>query len=121
MRRSLTLAMSLTFALTASASAHHKQGHHMPPGQAKKMGATEQAPKIHAPGQMGKVYDPDLVIPTEVEYVCLVTTDIPGDPYSRVSFTEWLPRDEAEAKADQGKSFVIYHPDLNTEEGCVGF
>ncbi|WIJ26573.1 hypothetical protein [Devosia sp. RR2S18] len=121
MRRSFALAISLTLTLTASASAHHKQGHQTPPGQAKKMGAPGQAPKIHAPGQMEKVYDPKLVIPMEVEFVCLVTTDIPGDPYSRVSFTEWLPRDEAEAKADEGKSFVIYHPDLNTQEGCVGF
>ncbi|WIJ25890.1 hypothetical protein [Devosia sp. RR2S18] len=121
MRRSLALAMSLTLAFTASVSAHHKPGHHMPPGQANKKGAPGQGTKIHAPGQMEKVYDPELVIPTEVEFVCLVTTDIPGDPYSRVSFTEWLPRDEAEAKADEGKSFVIYHPDLNTEEGCVGF
>lgn len=73
------------------------------------------------PGQMKKIYDPAVVVPVEVEFVCLVTTDVAGDPYSNVAYTEWLPRADAEAKADLGQSFVIYHPDLNTEAGCSDF
>lgn len=112
MRFPLYLAVPLVLAFTANAAAHHKPGHNMPPGQLKKM---------NAPGQMEKVYNPEAAIPVEVEFVCLVTTEVAGDPYSRVVFTEWLPKAEAEAEADQGRSFVIYHPDLNTEAGCVGF
>lgn len=106
------IALPLVVAFTASAAGHHKDGHQIPPGQLKKM---------NAPGQMQKVYDPEVTIPAEVEFVCLVTTEIAGDPHSRVAYTEWLPRGEAESKADEGRSFVIYHPDLNTEEGCIGF
>ena len=90
-------------ALTSAAAAHHKPGHHIPPGQMKKL------------------YDPELVVPEEVEFVCLVTTEVAGDPYSNVVYSEWLPRAEAEAKADLGSSFIIYHPDLNSEAGCVAF
>jgi hypothetical protein len=103
MRRSLAVAAALTIALIGTAQAHHKPGHHIPPGQMKK------------------VYDPAVVIPPEVEFVCVITTEIAGDPNSRVLYSRWLPRAEAEAAADLGTSFVIYHPDFNTERGCVGF
>lgn len=100
-RRFVLLALLLAF--STSSHAHHKPGHHIPPGQMKKM------------------YNPELAVPAEVEHVCVVTSEVAGDPYSRVVFTEWLPRPEAEAKADLGSSFVVYHPDVNTEEGCATF
>lgn len=96
-----TLALSVT-----GAAAHHKPGHHMPPGQAKKL------------------LPADIVIvapPAEVEEVCLVTTETPGDPFAPIVFMEWLPRDLAEQAAAAGDSFIIYHPNFNTEEGCLGF
>lgn len=111
MHLSIAISLPLVVALSVSAQAHHKPGHPIPPGQLKKM--TEE--------QIGTLYDPAVVIPAEVEFVCLVTTDRDGDPYAPVSFTQWLPRTQAEAEADKGQSFVIYHPDLNTEKGCTGF
>jgi hypothetical protein len=90
-------------ALISPAGAHHKPGHHMPPGQMKKL------------------YDPQASIPAQADYVCLVTTSVDGDPYSRVVYTEWLPRSDAEQQAEQGKGFLIYHASVNTEEGCTGF
>lgn len=95
--------LMISLAMTSVASAHHKPGHQIPPGQMKKL------------------YVPDVVIPQSVQYVCLVTTEIAGDPYSRVVYSEWLPRSAAEAKANLGKSFIIYHPTLNTEAGCADF
>ncbi|HUH77591.1 MAG TPA: hypothetical protein VLZ53_09510 [Devosia sp.] len=99
----LFAALAIAVALTGTAAAHHKPGHHIPPGQMKKM------------------YDQRVVVPAEAEFVCLVTTEIAGDPYSSVVYSEWLPRADAEAKADLGQSFIIYHPDLNTEAGCADF
>jgi hypothetical protein len=105
--RAIFLATCLTLiAGVANTPAHHKPGHPMPPGQAKKL------------------LPPELVIvapPPEVEEVCLVTTDTPGDPFAPVIVTEWLPRDVAESRAEAGDSFVIYHPDFNSEVGCVSF
>lgn len=49
----------------------------------------------------------------------LVTTEIAGDPYSDITYSEWLPR--AEAEANLGYSFIIYHPRLNSAQGCAGF
>jgi len=95
--------LAIAVLLTSSAQAHHKTGHHIPPGQMKK------------------IYDPTVVVPVDVNFVCLVTTDVAGDPYSNVAYTEWLPRSEAVAKADLGQSFIIYHPNLNTEAGCTDF
>lgn len=85
------------------AVAHHKPWHQIPPGHLKK------------------VYDPEVPVPPDVEFVCLVTTEVADDPLSRVVFTEWLPRTVAEEAANRGRSFIVYHPDLNTEEGCAGF
>lgn len=96
---------ALALSVTGSA-AHHKPGHHIPPGQAKKM------------------LPADIIIvapPPEVEEVCLVTTERPGDLFAPVIFTEWLPRDVAEAAVEERNSFIVYHPDFNTEAGCVGF
>lgn len=105
--RAIILATCLTLiAGVSSTLAHHKPGHHMPPGQAKKL------------------LPPELVIvapPPEVEEVCLVTTDRPGDPFAPVVVTEWLPRAVAESRAARGDSFVIYHPDFDSEVGCVSF
>ena len=95
--------LTIAVLLASPAQAHHKPGHHIPPGQMKK------------------IYDPTVVVPVDVDFVCLVTTDVAGDPYSKVVYTEWLPRSEAVAKADLGQSFVIYHPNLNTEAGCIDF
>lgn len=104
--RSLIIALSLVLASVSAGEAHHKPGHQMPPGQAKKL------------------LPPDVVItvpPPEVEFVCLVTTETPGDPFAPVITTAWLPRDAAEAEAVKGDSFVIYHPDLNSQDGCLSF
>lgn len=95
--------INMTLVLTNTAFAHHKPGHHIPPGQMKK------------------VYDSQLAVPSEIAFVCLVTTDIAGDPYSKVVYSEWLPRADAQAKADLGRSFIIYHPNLNSERGCDDF
>ena len=106
MRRIILATCLVLVAGVPSTQAHHKPGHHMPPGQAKKL------------------LPPELVIvapPPEVEEVCLVTTDTPGDPFAPVIVTEWLPRDVAESRAEEGDSFVIYHPDFNSEVGCVSF
>lgn len=99
----LTALLVISLAMTSTASAHHKPGHHIPPGQMKKL------------------YVPDVVIPQSVQYVCLVTTEVAGDPYSQVVYSEWLPRSDAEAKANMGSSFIIYHPSLNSEVGCANF
>lgn len=99
----LTTTLVICAALTGTVAAHHKPGHHIPPGQMKKM------------------YDANIVIPDEVQFVCLVTTEIAGDPYARIVTSRWLPRADAEAEADLGYSFIIYHPDLNSEAGCLDF
>jgi hypothetical protein len=105
--RVLMIAAGLSLVLgVASASAHHKPGHHMPPGQAKKM------------------LPADIVIsvpPPEVEQVCLITTERPGDPLAPIVVTAWLPRDIAEDQAEEGDSFIIYHPQFNTEAGCLDY
>ena len=98
-----TACVLISVVMTSAASAHHKPGHHIPPGQMKKL------------------YVPDVVIPQSVQYVCLITTEVAGDPYSRVVYSEWLPRSDAEAKANMGSSFIIYHPTLNSEAGCTDF
>lgn len=95
--------MATLLAMTSAAEAHHKSWHHIPPGQMKK------------------IFAPDLVVPEHVEFVCLVTTEVAGDPYSAVVSSHWLPRGEAEAKANLGDSFIIFHPSVNTERGCVAF
>ena len=99
----LTMSLACCLALTGAASAHHKAGHHIPPGQMKK------------------IYDASVVIPEDVEFVCLVTTAMPGNPYANVIRSQWLPRREAQAVADLGDSFIIYHPDLNSQTGCLDF
>ena len=104
--RPILLALAATALSVTGAAAHHKPGHHMPPGQAKKM------------------LPADIVIvapPPEVETVCLITTEVPGGPFAPIIFMEWLPRDIAEQQAETGDSFIIYHPDFNTEAGCLGF
>ena len=105
MRRIITATCLTLLVGVTGAAAHHKPGHHMPPGQAKKM------------------LPPDFVIvapPAEIEQVCLVTTATPGDVFAPIIVTEWLPRDVAERQAAAGDSFIIYHPDYNTEAGCLG-
>lgn len=99
----LVIILATISTMTGTASAHHKPGHQIPPGQ------------------MRKLYDPKSVVPAEAESVCLVTTEIAGDPYSDIIYSEWLPRAEAEAKANLGYSFIIYHPRLNSAQGCAGF
>ena len=99
----LFLALGMAVALCSTAAAHHKPDHKTPPGIMKK------------------VYDPALSLPQDVDFVCLVTTEIAGNPYSDVVYSEWLSRSDAEVKADLGQSFIIYHPDLNSEAGCVAF
>lgn len=104
--RLIPLVVAAAALSVTGAAAHHKPGHHIPPGQAKKM------------------LPADIVIvapPPEVEAVCLVTTDTPGDPFAPVVVTAWVPRDIAEQQAARGDSFIIYHPDFNTEAGCLGF
>ena len=103
----IVIATCLTLLVaTTSATAHHKPGHKMPPGQAKKM------------------LPADIIIitpPAGVEDVCLVTTATPGDPFAPIIVTEWLPRTVAEAEAAARDSFIIYHPDYNTAAGCLAF
>ncbi len=99
----LMTTLIICIVLTGAAEAHHKPGHQIPPGHMKKM------------------VDAQIVIPDDVQSVCLVTTAIAGDPYAPVISSRWLPRAEAEAAADLGDSFIIYHPDLNTEAGCLNF
>lgn len=101
--RSLILLIVPVLMAVTPASAHHKPGHQIPPGQMKK------------------IYEPAAVIPVEVEYVCLITTANRGDPYARVTRTEWLPKADAQRLADAGDSFVIYHPSVNGELGCLNF
>ena len=103
MRSLVLLIVPVLLAVGTPAFAHHKPGHHIPPGQMKK------------------IYQPTAVIPTEVEYVCLITTADRGDPYARVTRSEWLPKADAQGLADAGDSFVIYHPDVNNELGCLNF
>ena len=95
--------LTLTLGITGAA-AHHKAGHHMPPGQAKKMLPSDFV--VTAP-------------PANVEQVCLVTTATPGDVFAPIIVTEWLPRDVAEKQAAARDSFVIYHPDYDSEAGCL--
>lgn len=99
----LVIVLATSATMTGTACAHHKPGHQIPPGQ------------------MRKLYDPKFVVPIEAESVCLVTTEIAGDPYSDIIYSEWLPRAEAEAKVNLGYSFIIYHPRLNSAQGCAGF
>lgn len=97
-------AVTLALLLAVSPSfAHHKQGHHIPPGHMKRL------------------YQPDLVVPREIEFVCVVTTAVAGDPYAPIVRTAWLPRSDAERLADFGDSFIIYHPAVNHEDGCLAF
>ena len=103
MRALILLIVPVLLAIGTPASAHHKPGHHIPPGQMKK------------------IYQPEVAVPVEVEYVCLVTTANPGDPYARVPRTEWLPKADAQWFADAGNSFIIYHPSVNDEFGCLNF
>lgn len=103
MRSLILLIVSVLLAAGTPASAHHKPGHHIPPGQMKK------------------IYQPTVSIPVEVEYVCMVTTANRGDPYARVTRSDWLPKPEAQRLADAGDSFVIYHPTVNSELGCLNF
>ncbi len=103
MRTALIFATVILLGVTAQSSAHHKPGHHMPPGQMKK------------------VYDPKAAIPNEAEYVCVVTTERSDDPYSPVVFTEWLSKKEAIRRSENGRGFIIIHPDVNYREGCAGF
>ncbi len=104
--RKLLIAAGLLALATSAAEAHHKPGHHIPPGLAKK--------RLPA----------DVVIvvpPPEVAQVCLVTTARAGDLLAPVVVTAWLPRDIAERRAATGDSFIVYHPDLNTRDGCLGY
>ena len=74
------------------------------------------------PGQAKKLLPADIVIvaaPASVEEVCLVTTATPGDPFAPIVVTEWLPRDVAEAQSAARDSFIIYHPDYDSEAGCL--
>ena len=103
MRPLVLLSVPVFLAAGTPAFAHHKPGHHIPPGQMKK------------------IYEPAVSIPGEVEYVCLVTTADRGDPYARVTRTEWLPKADAQWFADAGDSFIIYHPSVNDERGCLDF
>lgn len=97
----LALMVSLLSLSTTTALAHHKPGHHIPPGQLKKL-------QIH----------PAPVVPREVEDVCLVTTAEWGDPNAEIIATEWLPRPVAERLAEEQGGFIILHPALHTEAGC---
>jgi hypothetical protein len=99
---SIMLACVLSFAAT-TAPAHHKPGHHIPPGHLKKMQA------------------PPATSISRTETVCLVTTAEPDDPYAEVVWTEWLPRPLAERRAAAEGGFIIIHPALQTEEGCHAF
>ena len=103
MRSLILLVVTALLAMGTPASAHHKAGHHIPPGQMKK------------------IYEPTVVVPVEVEYVCLVTTANRGDPYAPITRTEWLPKADAQWFADGGNSFIIYHPSVNDEFGCLNF
>lgn len=103
MRPQILLIVPVFLAIGTPAFAHHKPGHHIPPGQMKKL------------------YEPEAAIPSEVEYVCLVTTANRGDPYAPITRTEWLPKAEAQWFADGGNSFIIYHPSVNDEFGCLNF
>jgi hypothetical protein len=112
MRASLILAAAIALAAAGSVEAHHKPGHHMPPGQMKKTSDT--------PAQGRVPSDVMFRAPDEMEHVCLVTTQVAGDPYSNVLSAEWLPRNVAMAEAQNGDGFVIYHSSMDTEEGCLG-
>ena len=103
MRALILLIVPVLLAAGTPAFAHHKPGHHMPPGQVKK------------------IYQPTVSVPDEVEYVCLVTTADRGDPFAPVAWTEWLPKADAQRLADAGDGFVIYHPSVNDELGCFNF
>ena len=103
MRALLLLVVPILLAIGTPASAHHKPGHHIPPGQMKK------------------IYEPTVAIPADVEYVCLVTTANRGDHYARVTRTEWSPKADAQRLANMGDSFIIYHPSVNDEFGCLNF
>src|SRR5690606_8481065 len=80
----LFLALVMAVALCSTLAAHHKPDHKIPPGIMKRM------------------YGPELSLPHDVDFVCLVTTEVAGDPYSDIVYSEWLPRADAEVKADLG-------------------
>lgn len=103
MKLASAAALTLLLASSGAANAHHKTWHQIPPGHLKK------------------IYSADAVIPASVEFVCLVATQVVGDPYSPVISSSWLPRSEAEARANEGDGFVIFHPSVNTERGCIDF
>ena len=103
MRLTILAVVPFMMAFATSAEAHHKSWHQIPPGHMKK------------------IYTPDVVVPATVEFVCVVTTEVDGDPYSAVIGSTWLPRDEAETMVERGDSFIIYHPSVNTERGCISF
>ena len=113
----VTISLIALTVLSGTALAHHKPGHHMPPGQAKKM---ERATRVIPPDvQVVVPAQVQVVVPDQMQFVCLITTEVPGDPYAGVVSSYWLPRAEAEAEANLGDSFIIYHPDFNTEDGCL--
>jgi hypothetical protein len=106
MRLPIFAACLIVLTAAVPALAHHKPGHQIPPGQAKKS------------------LPADIVIgvpPPEVDNVCLITTESAGDPMAPIVVTAWLPRDIAESKAAEGESFIIYHPDFNSEAGCLEY
>ena len=106
MRLPILAACLIVLISVAPALAHHKPGHQIPPGQAKKSLPADIV--IAAP-------------PPEADHVCLITTESAGDPMAPIVVTAWLPRDIAEGQAAEGESFIIYHPDFNSEAGCLEY
>jgi hypothetical protein len=98
--------MLLLGVLIGPASAHHKQGHHIPPGHLKR-----------------HFNDAEIVVraPIDREEVCLVTTTDPDDPYAEIVATEWLLRGEAEDVLEEEGGFIIIHPALQTRADCEEF
>jgi hypothetical protein len=100
----MTLALS---AVTAGqAAAHHKPGHHIPPGHLKR-----HLDRIQIV----------VTVPADYEHVCLVTTADEDDPYAEIIATKWLPRAEAEDVLEDEGGFIIIHPDLQTRSDCEEF
>jgi hypothetical protein len=91
---------------TTAALAHHKPGHHIPPGHLKKY----QQVIVPGPAELASA-----------EMVCFVTTVLPGDPDAEVVSSEWLPRGMAEEWAAAEGGFIIIHPDLEDAESCEEF